>query len=88
MTASKYTTGPWTVRDKRGDKHIIADGDSIMCDMSYYPWAPYNDADWHLIAAAPEMYELIFDLLETDNEFKTEWDITANKVLAKARGES
>lgn len=27
-----------------------------MCAEHYYPWVPDNDADWDLIAAAPEMY--------------------------------
>jgi len=28
-----------------------------MCDTHYYPWCPENDADWHLIAAAPDMLQ-------------------------------
>jgi hypothetical protein len=28
-----------------------------MCDETYYPWVPDNMADWHLIAAAPDLYE-------------------------------
>jgi len=27
-----------------------------MCDEQYYPWVPNNEADWNLIAAAPELF--------------------------------
>lgn len=58
--SAKHTKGPWELRFRDGDRHIYsADGNSLMCDMQYYPWCPENDADWSLIAAAPTMYEYI-----------------------------
>jgi hypothetical protein len=58
MTDSKatLTPGPWTFVVEGGDYKIKdAAGNTIMCDMDYYPWFTLNEADWHLIAAAPEM---------------------------------
>jgi len=55
---SKYTKGRWLFKSD-GDRTIVADGKSIMCDTSYYPWCPDADADWHLIAAAPELLEAL-----------------------------
>ncbi len=56
MTEPTHSTGPWQISYERGDTFIkTADNERIMCDMTYYPWVPDNDADWHLIAAAPEL---------------------------------
>jgi len=46
-----------------------------------------SNANMHLIAAAPEMYELL-DSIENDNEQVPEWMFARIQlVLAKARGE-
>jgi hypothetical protein len=31
---------------------------------TYYPWVPSNEADWHLMAAAPDLLAALKDLLE------------------------
>lgn len=54
MSDTKFTPGPWINEE---NFHIRdAAGNSLMCAEQYYPWVPENDADWNLIAAAPEMY--------------------------------
>jgi len=47
------TPGPWQVSIDHGDEVMTgAGGESLMCDMTYYPWVPPRD-DWPLIAASP-----------------------------------
>ena len=83
----KWTPGPWRVEYKYGDMAIIADGDSIMCDMTYYPLVPDNPNDWHLIAAAPDLYDALEKLINAlDVSFDD--DPNAYTALAKARGDA
>ncbi len=62
MTNAKFTRGPWkfVVENEYGTRLKIQEpsGKTLMCDEKYYPWCPENEADWHLIAAAPELYAL------------------------------
>lgn len=52
-----YTPGPWRESYERGTTQIrSADNESLMGDETYYPWVPENDADWTLIAAAPDLH--------------------------------
>ena len=96
MTDAKHTPGPWSVTYKRGTTNITtADGQDIMCDETYYPWVPENDADWKLIAAAPDMYQALIEareLIQGDKVGK-EWKracaefLKASKpAIAKAEG--
>ena len=66
MTQSKHTKGPWEFR-KDDCWTIFADGSSIMGDMQYYPWVPDNEADWRLIAAAPELLEALQECNQIDD---------------------
>lgn len=63
MTTKKevsHTPGPWRVTEEDGDRELLAaNGESLMCDLQYYPWTPASDADWRLIAAAPELLEAL-----------------------------
>jgi hypothetical protein len=59
---SKHTPGPWTFT--KGEtldewRLLAADGESLMGSEQYYPWVPHREADWLLIAAAPELYEAL-----------------------------
>lgn len=82
MTERKWTAGPWVVRYRGGETQLVmGDGDIHMCDMIYYPWVPENVADWHLIAAAPEMADYIQVRADAG-------DVEAQRIMAKARGES
>ena len=97
MKERNWTPGPWVVKFSHGDTAIYMDGECTMCDMTYYPWVPENINDWHLIAAAPDLYEAL-ELMR--HEYRTALRIsgvdertsktmaTANAALAKARGEA
>jgi hypothetical protein len=53
----QHTLGPWRFNQQMGEPWTISDanGHSLMGDEQYYPWVPGDEADWHLIAAAPEL---------------------------------
>ena len=82
--AAKFTPGTWvfSVSDKR--REIRANSESLMCDEAYYPWTPSNHYDWHLIAAAPDLYKALEMALEYLPSYASN---TALDALAKARGE-
>lgn len=53
-----HTPKPWTfTKNDDGVRRIKAPSHagSLMCDERYYPWCPAEDADWRLIAAAPDL---------------------------------
>lgn len=100
MNEAKFTKGPWHV----GRGHELSTG---MKGWEYYPvcWSKddenvcdvvYNKADADLIAAAPEMYEMLKSLLDDceicsacahyPGEITPRQQIEA--VLKKARGEA
>lgn len=70
-----HTPGPWRFAivevSGRKERRLFAPGqgldpddylrgaDAIMGDTNYYPWTPDELADWHLIAAAPELFEAL-----------------------------
>jgi hypothetical protein len=71
-----YTKGPWKLdtTSDAGNWHVRdADGNSLMCDEHYYPWVPDNIEDWHLIAAAPEMYEALV-AIKKELQLSGNWD--------------
>lgn len=92
---SKYTPGPWRVSYEHGTTQIrTANNESIMCDETYYPWVPKNDADWHLIAAAPDLLEALewaLDAWDTHNRtgdpMQGDWESDAIAAIVKAKGE-
>lgn len=90
---SKFTKGPWKVLldepknqywDKGGSVYSENLGQKI-CDVSTL--SMHKEANAHLIAASPDMFEVL-DSLENDDGSIPEflWDMR-NKVLARARGE-
>jgi hypothetical protein len=99
MSETKFTPGRWAFRALRGDDglgYIEADGYDIIhagvSDLS----REENEANAHLIAAAPEMYEALVHFIE-DPTFQVAVGGNPNVVdrmldharaaLAKARGE-
>lgn len=87
MTERKWTPGPWEVAAGNGyDQILAADGSSLMANETYYPWVPYKMEDWHLIAAAPDLYEAL-ELV--DQYYGEDSDVfwKVREALAKARGE-
>lgn len=87
MTERKWTPGPWVVKFSHGDTAIYMDGECTMCDMTYYPWVPENINDWHLIAAAPDLYEAL-EAMEDEFVSDEEFNIMRLAALAKAKGET
>ncbi|WP_252346877.1 hypothetical protein [Acetobacter sp. P1H12_c] len=100
MSDAKFTPGPWGLDvgfdsspgdfDKYWQVH---DGhDAIACSANCY--AGNREANAHLIAAAPELYEALSDLVsslectDTDLFILREEIKVARAALAKARGEA
>lgn len=84
MTDIKHTLGPW----ERDDGYIksINTGDVICTPyFSYYERTDEQKANAHLIAAAPEMYEALKNLVESCQLFGKDVD-EARAALAKAEG--
>ena len=94
MSDTKHTPAPWSLVKEDGDRIIYASGDSLMCDAPYYPWCPKRDADWNLIAAAPELLAALKKMLPENNRrdehlrpnFETCEE--ARAAIAKAEGRS
>ena len=85
---TEHSKGPWCVTYERGDTHIkSADNESLMCDETYYPWVPVNMADWHLMASAPELLEVLQIAVSAagPGDF---WVSDARKAIAKAKGKA
>lgn len=75
-----HTPGPWRV-DEVGD--ITSEGGDIACSLSY----PDAKANAKLIAAAPEMLDILIDIhksLLSDGKFQSAAAI--QKVINKATG--
>lgn len=49
------TSGPWTITYTDGNTNLMAGRETMMCDMTYYPWCPENQNDWLRIAQVPAM---------------------------------
>lgn len=85
MTQSEHTKGPWEFR-KDDCWTIFADGSSIMGDIQYYPWVPDNEADWHLIAAAPQLLAALRMIVQLNPELPMGCIEDAEAAIAKATG--
>lgn len=87
---SSHTPGPWKyVVDQRGDQSIQAPSSSplrsyetLMLDTDYYPFCPENEADWRLIAAAPDLLDALQEVLLWGTNTNYE---KADAAVAKAR---
>lgn len=89
----KHTPGPWRY-EKRSDRVIYAGDESLFCDMRYYPWCSANEADWPLVAAAPELLDALRRVIELAEGGFNYRDIAwqsahaeARAAIAKAEGE-
>ena len=87
MSEEKFTKGEWVVEDSRA---IVCDGFKVAyaCSGSNIPFISKVSANAHLIAAAPEMYELlqsiaVTEMMNGDDAFSEQ----INELLSKARGE-
>lgn len=94
MNETKFTPGPWLFSSyKSGNSVIVIDGKEFDVATVNYP---NRDANAHLIAAAPELYEALEGLLADITEYQeinnlggqnNHWQVKAKAALAKARGE-
>ncbi len=102
-----FTLGPWTLVDNSDNDGYgslaITTAERIRCAMvdicsveTYYdePLGTEQEANAHLIAAAPEMYELLDNLrdamasvLGLSAEMEFAYAEAIGKMLARARGE-
>ncbi len=83
MSETKFTPGPWRQQEfesKHESCYLI-----VNCDDATDLLANcQTEANAHLIAAAPELYEFIMDEMP---DFRLSVREEAVKLLAKARGE-
>jgi len=101
MANEKFTPAPWFAHKDRDDTWDICSRDDTVCSLSYLREEDHvsieyeNDqANAHLIAAAPELYEALKDMVDASSRHYTFTkggntairDI-AEQALAKARGE-
>lgn len=89
MSEPKFTKGPWIVNSNGSYFNIGPKND--CSSVPVYPDAcmgvmHFDEANAHLIAAAPEMYGALETILELGKLSQHQEDIVS-KLLAKARGE-
>ncbi|CAM0056744.1 hypothetical protein VPHF89G1_0055 [Vibrio phage F89 g1] len=85
MCEAKFTKGPWFV--DHGFCIIISSdvtGEPMICDLMPAELNDNEMANAHLIAVAPEMYEI---LSEINYQLGSVYGDRINDLLAKARGE-
>ncbi|CAH9016161.1 putative coil containing protein [Vibrio phage 466E53-1] len=89
MSEAKFTKGPWFY-----DNYMLVDGSVRVVHgnitITYHGAANDQDiANANLIAAAPEMYEMLTNLAEIMRNAKISYSTAdeIDKLLAKARGE-
>ncbi len=94
-----HTKGPWVIKEPRHPDHAGASYDVYGPDWDQsaprrdWPWrvasvthsSPQSEANARLIAAAPDLYEALENILESTYDENTK--IVARAALAKARGE-
>ena len=98
MTEQKtpWTSGPWGVGlDRRGRTRVFSpEGHEIVRALSEHGAKRLSEAERsanrHLIAAAPELYEALEDIVNGFDEGRVTVEATnfARTVLKKARGQS
>jgi hypothetical protein len=93
------TPGPWHFVIEDDERKIAAPPKSkdykreiLMCDEPYYPHCPDEDADWRLIAAAPELLEALRGLAYPGayegQPSESERIAAARAAIAKAEGKN
>lgn len=93
MSGPKWTPGPWEVKKAGSCTEIWADRGQVASIDLFPRGSIQADSDAHLIAAAPDLYAALEDLLSAYEEDAPQGGYvstskSARKVLAKARGEA
>lgn len=96
MTQSKHTPGPWHINRFKGDNFRVSPHE-YGCSRPYrIAELINNEANAHLIAAAPELLEALEGLVNVVSNWEEKYgegasNITAyfdaKKAIAKAKGE-
>lgn len=93
MSEPKFTPGPWKLVARRD---YCDEFECWLHPINLHIHDKISDADVHLIAAAPELYEALEDMHRTqlnnnrhdpDDYENTEQCLRVKAALAKARGE-
>ena len=92
MGELKATPGPWWFEGQGIGPKSFADDQSygMTTPVAYieeYDWPENHVANAHLIAAAPELYETLEEVIRISDRKHDAWD-KAKAALAKARGEA
>ena len=100
MSEAKFTKGPWTIEsddlERECYRSISGKGHGALADVVWQMEddkntghrSPKCEANAHLIAAAPELYEALASIENDDGSIPASiWEMR-NAALAKARGES
>ena len=84
MSETKFTRGPWEISKHQDGSSLIVIGpeDWDIARVDY----PDRNPNAHLIAAAPELYETLEEVIRISDRKHDAWD-KAKAALAKARGE-
>ena len=95
MKEFKGTPGPWRVSEKRGDMIDIRHNDNeigaISLNLAHVvarqSWLKEAEANAKLIAAAPELLEVLLHLVEVyDDQTGKQWTTTSKReAIEKAR---
>ena len=87
---TKHTSGPWKVLEIKNDKELmfIVKSDERMIGSFHGFYSDADDklkADARLLAAAPEMFEMLENILnETDDAV---WITKIESIINKAKGQ-
>ncbi|WP_417764649.1 hypothetical protein [Shewanella chilikensis] len=97
MSEEKFTKGPWQYED--GNEIVYNQDGDVVCDTIGATTREHQDYNGHLIASAPEMYEMLDRVISNYQEaasvaehegYETKYSqdkIFVDALLAKARGE-
>lgn len=89
MSKPKFTPGPWVAENHNGDWWVFGEGGEVA---RVIPWSTDADqADAHLISAAPDMYAALKYLADnacTDRDGEHVRLSEAYAALAKAEGKT
>ena len=88
MSDTKFTKGKWWACVDEDSCWVDSVEGGLITDLSRTDVSIHeSDSNAHLIAAAPEMYELLKDLFDNYEGLGLSMDNQIEKLLAKARGE-
>jgi len=99
LTKAGFTPGPWRIHNNGADTagevavvYCTSAGYANICGARDREWSESaNDANAHLIAAAPDLYEALENLIawiDPNENYDEPQTNAAYAALAKARGEA